>query len=43
MYSESSTRTFKLSQKLESDLEMSIEDWHGIYSLSFCITKDTKL
>jgi hypothetical protein len=27
----------------ESDLETSIEDWHGIYSLSFCITKDTKL
>ena len=22
---------------------MSVEDWHGIYSLSFCITKDTKL
>ena len=22
---------------------MSIEDWHGIYPLSFCITKDAKL
>ena len=30
-------------KKLENDLEMSIEDWHDIYSLSFCITKDTKL
>jgi hypothetical protein len=30
-------------KKWENDLETSIEDWHDIYSLSFCITKDTKL
>ena len=30
-------------KKWENDLETSIEDWHGIYSLSFCIAKDTKL
>ena len=30
-------------KKWENELEMSIEDWHAIYSLSFCITKDAKL
>ena len=30
-------------KKWENDLETSIADWHGIYSMSFCITKDTKL
>jgi hypothetical protein len=28
-------------RKWENDLETSIEEWHGIYSLSFCITKKT--
>ena len=30
-------------KKWGNDLETSIEDWHSIYSLSFCITKDAKL
>ena len=29
--------------KWENNIETSTEDWHGIYSLSFCIAKDTKL
>jgi hypothetical protein len=30
-------------KKWENNIETAIEDWHGIYSLSFCIAKDTKI
>ena len=30
-----------VTKKWESELETSVEGWHGIYSMSFCITIDT--
>ena len=28
---------------MENELEISIKDWHDMYSLSLCITTDTQL
>jgi hypothetical protein len=43
LFRESSKNMFIVMIKWENDLEISVGDWYAICSLTFCITKNTKL